>query len=185
MKILEKIVLVVYSYIILILSLVTGLLIIGWLEPSLVEKCINVLIHENIPSKVTLVINAIFILLSVKCIFFSRSLSSKSKERQSIVLQNENGKLMISKETIENLTNSVVKGFESIEDTNSKIIVDEDNNLQIAINLVVRANTVIKELTVNLQEKIKETVKNTLDLEVKQVNVRIKNFTNKKEANIE
>ena len=44
------------------------------------------------------------------------------------------------------------------------------------VNLVVKENAVIKELTSNLQTKIKEAVKKSSDLEVKEVNVRVKNI---------
>ena len=153
MKLLEKIALIIYSYIILILSVVTGLLIIGWLEPSLVQKVTDLLLNQNIASKITLGVNVIFILLSIKCIFFSSNSTTQSKEKQGILLKNDNGKLMITKETIENLTNSVVKEFENIEETTSKINVDQDNNLSIVVSLVVKSNTIIKELTVKRLDK--------------------------------
>ena len=42
------------------------------------------------------------------------------------------------------------------------------------MNLVVSSNTVIKDLTTDLQNKIKTKIKETTDLEVKEVNVTIK-----------
>ena len=37
-------------------------------------------------------------------------------------------------------------------------------------------NAIIKELSTNLQTKIKNTIKRTSDLEVKEVNIRIKDI---------
>ena len=50
------------------------------------------------------------------------------------------------------------------------------NNVKINLNLVVEADTVLKVLSGNLQDKIKETVKNTAELEVKEVNIQIKDI---------
>ena len=132
-------------------------------------------------SIILLSVNAIFALLSIKCIFFRKKDKKVVEEEQGILLQNENGKLMISKETIENLVNTIINQFESVTGVTSSITLNKENNLVVNLNLSVGENVVIKELSVNLQEKIKTTVKETLDLEVKEVNIRIKNYTEKKE----
>ena len=44
----------------------------------------------------------------------------------------------------------------------------------ISANLVVTSDAVIKELSANLQNKIKERVKKATDLDVKEVNISIK-----------
>ena len=92
-------------------------------------------------------------------------------------MQNDNGKLLISKPTIENIVSSVVKGFDSVEDVSVSIELDNLNNLIVNVNLVVSKDVIIKEITLNMQNKIKEAIKKTSDLEVKEVNVKIKNIT--------
>ena len=183
MKILEKIALVLYSFIILILSTVLSLVILRLIEITTIQQILNQLINAEIPSIVALIISIIFILLSIKCIFFTNRNNKADKERQGILLQNENGKLMISKETIDNLTSTVVKGFESIEEITTRTIIDKENQLIIMVNLVVGQNVIIKELSANLQNKIKEAIKNTLDLDVKEVNIKIKSYVVKAENN--
>ena len=61
--------------------------------------------------------------------------------------------------------------------------MNKENNLIIVVNLTVGPKVIIKELSVNLQNKIIETVKNTLDLEVKEVNIRVKSYVAKTEEN--
>jgi uncharacterized alkaline shock family protein YloU len=183
MKIIERIVLVVYSYIILVLATFFSLIILGLIDASLVQTIIEKILQEDILSKVILGLNAVFILLSIRCIFFDTRDKKSEKEKQGILLKNENGKLLISKETIENLTNSVIKEFESIEQISTKTTIDKENNLIIVVNLTVGPKVIIKELSVNLQNKIKETVKSTLDLEVKEVNIRVKSYVAKTEEN--
>ena len=52
------------------------------------------------------------------------------------------------------------------------------STLIITLFLVVNENVIIKELATNLQNKIKEEVKNTSDLDVKEVNIKIINLEN-------
>lgn len=185
MKVVERIALVVYSYIILILATVLSLMIVGLLDIEIINTIVEHGIEGEISSKIILAINVILILLSIRCIFFDNNDNQKEKEKQGILLQNENGKLLISKETIENLTNTVIKKFESVEQINTKTMIDKENNLVIMINLVVGQNVIIKELSVNLQNKIKETMKNTLDLDVKEVNIKVRSYIAKNESNEE
>ena len=88
---------------------------------------------------------------------------------------------MISKETIENLVNSVALNFQSAEDVTTRIELDKDNNVKVFINLIVNEEAVIKDLSANLQSRIKEKVKAATDLEVKEVNITIKKVAPKKQ----
>ena len=80
---------------------------------------------------------------------------------------------MISKETIDNMVKNAVSGFENVKQCNTKIEVNEENQLRITLFLTVNGNVVIKELAGNLQIKIKEEVKKISDLDVQEVNVKI------------
>ena len=53
-----------------------------------------------------------------------------------------------------------------------------------AITLSVYSDAVIKELTTKLQIDVKEAIKKSLELEVKEVNVRVKDINVKKEPTI-
>ena len=120
-------------------------------------------------------------MLSVKCIFFDASSKEQIKERQGVLLENESGKLMISKETIENLVNSVALNFESAEDVITRVELDKENNVTVYVNLIVNPAAIIKDLSANLQNKIKEKIKMATDLEVKEVNITVKKVAQKKE----
>ena len=97
------------------------------------------------------------------------------------MLQNESGKLLISKETIENLVNSVALNFQNAEDVTTRVELDSDNNVKVFVNLIVSEEAVIKELSSKLQQKIKEKVKMATDLEVKEVNITVKKVAVKEE----
>ena len=173
MKFLEIFALVIYSYIIILLSVVLSLLVFNWIDFDVVTDMIYALVTGAVSSKITLGVSVVFILLSIKCIFFDERSKEKVKEAQGILLKNENGQLMISKETIDNMVKNAVAGFENVKECNTRIDVNSENQLRITLFLVVNENVVIKELAGNLQTKIKEEVKKVSDLEVQEVNVKV------------
>ena len=132
-------------------------------------------------SKVLLGLGVAFILLSIKCIFFDSTSKEQIKERQGVLLENESGKLMISKETIENLVNSVALNFQSAEQVSTRVELDSENNVKVFVNLTVTEDAVIKDLSANLQTRIKEKVKTATDLEVKEVNITVKKVAPKED----
>ena len=174
MKVIEKITLIIYSNIMLILSIILCLLIFGWLDMGVVGKVIKNCITTDPGSKITLGVSIVFILLSIRCIFFDPTSREEIKDKQGVLLENSNGKLMISKETIENLVESVAKGFKEAESITTRVELDKENNVSIFANLVVSSDAIIKELSADLQNKIKERVKMATDLDVKEVNITVK-----------
>lgn len=182
MKIFDKIGLAVFSSIVLILSLIVIFAIAGWLDLNLIIDALEFGITDNVAQKVIFGILAALILLAVKCIFFNSDVKGTSNVKDGILLENDNGKLLVSRDTIESLTNAVVKNYETAQNVTTKVELDNENNVSIFITLFVYPDAVIKDLTVSLQKDIKETVKKSLDLEVKDVNVKIKNITVKKEV---
>lgn len=182
MKVVEKITLALFSNIILIISVLLCLIIFGWLNIEIIHNMIKVGLADSTTSSVVLGVCVVFILLAIKCIFFDSSSKSEEKSKEGIMLENDSGRLMVTRETLENLTNSVVKGFENTENITSKVILDKENDVKVIVNLTVKPNTVIKDLSNNLQNRIKETIKTSLDLDVKEVNIRVKNIAPKTEA---
>ncbi len=181
MKFIERATLIIYSTIMLIVSIILCLLVFGWLDIGLAGGVLKDIITGVTSGKVILGLSIIFILLSIKCIFFDSSAKTNEKTSQGILLENESGKLMISKETIENLVNSVALNFQSAEDVTTKVELDKANNVKVYVNLIVSSDAIIKDLSTNLQEKIKEKVKTATDLEVKEVNITIKKVAPKQE----
>ncbi len=182
MKILEKIVLVLFSNIIIILSVLACLLIFGWLDIDLAYQVTKNILNNTIASNALLAVSIIFILLGIKCVFFDSQNKSEMR-KDGILLENQDGKLLISKDTLENLVNTVVKGFDTAETVTTKVQIDKENNIIVYVNLLVSSNVIIKDLSTNLQIKVKETVKTATDLDIKEVNVQIKNIAPKKDIN--
>lgn len=174
MKFIEKVTLIIYSNIVLIASVIACLIIFKLIDIDIVQSLIKSLFTGDVSSKVILGVSIVFILLSIRCIFFDPTSKQKLKEKQGILLANDNGKLMISKETIENLVEVVTNKCETAKEVSSRVEFDKNNNVKIFVNLVVGSDTIIKDLSADLQTKIKEKIKETTDLEIKEVNINIR-----------
>ena len=171
MKILDRIGLALFSSLMLIISIIVCLMIFGWLNVDLVHQFVVMAINDSVSSNIMLGLSIAFILLAIKCIFFDSSSKQEMDYKNGILLENSDGKLLITKDTIENLVNSVVKGFDSAENVTTRVELDNENNVTVFVNLSVKENAVIKELSTNLP-----TIKKTSDLEVKEVNIKVKDI---------
>lgn len=185
MKILDKIGLIIFSNFILILSVIMCLMIFGWLDVESVYFAMKLALNDPTITNVLLVVSIIFILLALKCIFFTSEDKKVNGIKDGILLKNDEGQLVISKSTLEELVTNVTKSFDSAQDVSSKIILDEEKKLIVYVTLSVKENAVIKELSTNLQNKIKNAIKNTSDLEVKEVNISIKELKPEEKHTIE
>ena len=58
--------------------------------------------------------------------------------------------------------------------------MDKDRNLIVYVTAVVSKDVMIKDISNELQRRIKDAMKRTADLDVKEVNIKIKNITSKK-----
>lgn len=183
MKALDKFNLVLFSIIILVISLLICFLQFGWIDIISAYNGICSLIENSTVGNISLGLAILLILLSIKSIFFN-SYSSESNGKDGILLENDNGKLLVSKDTIESLTNTVIKSFDSAETVMTKVEVDEESHVKIYITLSVHPDVVIKELSSKLQSNVKETIKKSLDLDVTEVNIRVKNISVKREPQI-
>lgn len=184
MKIIDKFNLVLFSVIILVISLTICVLGFGWLDFNLVIDGVTSFITHDLGSKITVGVCIVLIMLAIKSIFFNSFSKEKMQSKEGILLENDNGKLLVSRDTIESLTNAVVKSFETAENAMTKVEVDEESKVKIYITLFVHPDAVIKELSSKLQANVKDTIKKSLDLDVTEVNIRIKNIAVKKEPNI-
>ncbi len=185
MKFLDRLALAVFSIIIFVLAVLLCLVLFGWFDVELITSALNYLKSNTVATNVTLGISIVLLLLALKAMFFESYTKEEDKSKEGILLENDNGKLVVSRDTLENLTTNVSKTINGVENVVSRVILDKDNNLVIFINLLVKQDAIIKDLSSGLQAKIKQTIKESLGLEVKEVNIKIKNITNEKNEKIE
>lgn len=178
MKLIDRLSLKIYALIVGVLSIMIALIVTGVIPAEYLTDPIVYLTDGAMKIRITLIVCAVLLILVLKSLCFASKPNSEGKE--GIVLENTNGKLVISKESLENMIASLSKEIPGTESTTSKTLVDKDKNLKVYVTTVVNRDVMIKDVSTELQNKIKEAMKRTADLEVKEVNVRIKNITSKK-----
>lgn len=181
MKILDKMILCVFSVIILLISIISCFMIFGWADITTIYVMATNALKDATTCNILIGLNVVLILLAIKGIFFEAAEKEEKSSNDGILLQNDDGKLLITRETITSMVNSAVSGFESVKNSQSKILLDKDNNLSIQLTIEVSENAVIKELSNNIQIRIKDIIKKSLDVEVKNLDIKIKNVVKQEE----
>lgn len=181
MKILERIALVLFSIVMVILAVTSCLVIFNVVELKTIYRFVEELLKDDIARRIIVGASIVAILLSIKALFFPTRIKKKQEIKTGVLLENKDGRLLISRDTIENLVSSVVKGFDEAIDVQTKINLDVNNKITVFVSLLVKEDSIIKELSSNMQNKIKETIKKSTDLDVSQVNINIKDIESNKE----
>ena len=99
MKFLDKLALVLFSMIILIISIITCLTIFGWVNLATINLLFTDALANKVTCNVLLGVNVIFILLALKALFFGSVSKGEERYNDGILLENDDGKLLITKET--------------------------------------------------------------------------------------
>ena len=176
MKFLEKLSLVIFSIIVLVLSVILVLIGFNFVEQSVFSILISKVMMSVQGTYIMIGICVVLIMLAIKCLFFSDSTALKrDKSEDGVLLQNEDGKLLITRSTLENLVNGVLYEYSEIENAETNVIIDKENNVIIDVALNVAEGTVLKNLSAKLQNEIKERIRETTDLEVDAVDIEIHN----------
>ena len=127
MKKLDRVILALFSVLMFLQSILAICIIAGFVRIETVTAFATMAFSGEQTTKIILGLEIVCLLCSIKCIFFDSS--EKENKAQGVLMQNDNGKLLISKPTIENIVKSVVKDFASVEDVSVDIDLDTVNNL--------------------------------------------------------
>ena len=186
MKIIDKFTLKIFSFIMLIISIVLFMISIQILQESIFGVLISRLFTLVTAGRTILVIVSIILfLLSVKSLFFTYSrkngdyevaVNDEIENDTGILLENDDGRVLITRRTIRSLVNSVILRTDEIID--AKIIVDinADNEVSVKLAIDVVQGVVIKDVTSKVQSDIKNTVKTTTDITIKSVDIDVKEY---------
>ncbi len=177
MKFIDRLILGLFAVLMLLIAVFSCFIIAGWVDITTVCIMFSNILKDSTTRIVLIVVNGIIILLSLKAIFFEgRDSKEEYEEKNGILLQNDDGRLLITKETLKNMVNTVVNGFSSVKNVQTKIILDSNNDLSIMLAIEVSDNAIIKELSNNIQMKVKDTIKSSMDIEVKNMDIKVTNI---------
>lgn len=172
MKFFDKLGLAIFSLIVLVLSIILCLIGFGVMDSTIFTVLIGKVLMYQTYTNIMIGVCIALMLLAVKCIFFS-GVDNTEESNDGILLQNSDGKLLITVDTLKNLVEGTVSEFKNIIDSNANVIITKDNDVIINISINVTKSTVIKDTTSKLQSKIKKEIKDATDLEVKAVNIQV------------
>lgn len=182
MRVLENLFIKIFSLLVLAISVIVILIGFDIVEFKIFVEIVDFLYATELKSKITLVVAAIFSLVAIKILLTRRGKPKNSKD--GIILENGSGKLIISRESLDNMIFNASKDVPGAENITSKTYLDLEQNLRVFVTVTVSSDVSIKDISTRLQSKIKSTIKQTADLEVSEVNVKIKNIVNKKSKKI-
>lgn len=172
MKFFDKLGLAIFSLIVLVLSIILCLIGFGVMDYSIFTVLIGNVLMSQTYTNIMIGVCIVLMLLAIKCIFFSGA-DNTEESNDGILLQNGDGKLLITVDTLKNLVEGTVKEFNNIMDSNANVVITKDNDVIINLSIEVTKTTVIKETTSKLQTRIKKNIKDATDLEVKAVNIQV------------
>ena len=174
MKILEKFALILFSLLTLITSVIICLIIFSIISIEQIEFCIDYVMSDMALTITVLSVSIFCILLSIRCLFYRRKKQIKKSTSDDVLLENAAGRLLISKNSIENAVNNIVKTSMS-EGSDIKVTVDIDpaNNISVYVSVVLDSTEKVKSATIDLQMKIKNKIKENFGIDIKQVNIKV------------
>lgn len=180
MNLLKEIILTIFSFFLIALATVYSVILLNWADIDFLIDMHNHIMETANVRFVVLAINILIIVFALLAVFGGPS--KKESKKTGVLLENEKGKLLISKETLENLVNSVLKGFENVHMNAIRTELDEESKLNVNISISVGEGIVIKELSNAIQNQVKETIKKASDLEVKNVNISVRGIIEEKKT---
>lgn len=162
---------VIFSIIIVGVSIIAMLTVSQILSLGMIAKFVNLIVFSNTVSIAVFVLSMVLAILAVISIMGSDSLSSNVKG--GIVIPAEIGEVQISNQTFENIITGVTNKYAGIKTAKVEVKVTEEG-LITDIFAYVLQDTVIADITAKLQEDIKDTVIKQTTIAVKNVNIKIK-----------
>ncbi|ANY71918.1 alkaline shock response membrane anchor protein AmaP [Paenibacillus ihbetae] len=165
-KIMDRLLLFIYSLSIGVISVIAILLLSGAVPYQLTFAQEQQLILAGI------IIAAVWFLLSIR--FFYISVRRDRSTLNSIDQRTEFGDIQISVETIENLCLKAASKVRGVKDLKSRIKVSQ-SGLEIAIRAVVDGEESIPALTTEVQKQVHDFVEETTGIPVSSVSVYIAN----------
>ena len=183
MKLVDKVIYFIFSVIILTIVVVmfTVILDIGVVVNPVFNFISNIPNMSFTQEQMTyiVIIEILLFVMAIKGILFQSKLE---ENKDAIILENNSGKLIISRKTLENLVKDISNGVQGVENSFARVNVSKDTKLIISIDIVVKEGS-IKDITKKLQEDVKIAIKKASDLNVSEVNVNIKNIKKINESN--
>ncbi|WAM32571.1 alkaline shock response membrane anchor protein AmaP [Caldicellulosiruptor naganoensis] len=168
MKIGERILLTIFTLVVIVASVFAILLPLGVFSVDSVQSAV----YEYVNNPIYGLIPLLIIIMGFAVMFTG---VKKKKVRLGIIHANELGNLVISPKTFESAGYSAIKDIKGIKDAVIEIDFDE-NGVEYHIDALVVSDVNIPELTKEVQNAIKNHVETAIGIPVKSVNLHVKDM---------
>ena len=172
MRLLDRILLTIYTLAILLISLFLIIVAAGIIPLTSIKNYINGIQYGWEFAGILLIVSLCFLLISIK-LLFSRN---KRKTPGGTLLKNtELGMIKISVNTLDAVVQKSVRGFQEIKDVKSFIVPEEDG-IRVRLNIQLMPDVNIPNVSTSVQNKVKEYVEATAGILVKEVYIYVDNL---------
>lgn len=169
MKGLEKFVLVVFSLLVIFISITLILVSTDMISINTVTDVVsNIVVKYKVAF---LCIGAIMALFGIVGLFSTSNNSESIKG--GLAIKGETGTVYITKDTFESIIITVTRAYAELKNVRVEMIVNE-TGVSANVYTMILPETVVPTLTAKLQENIKSSVLKQTTVEIKEVNIKIK-----------
>ena len=169
MKGFEKFLLILFSIIVIIVSVSLVLIATGMMDGSFVTT--KILEFAEQYKTYTLIIGSIFALLGLIGLFSSSD--SSDSISGGLAIKSDTGTVYINRDTFENIILGVARNFPELKNVKADIQITEQGVI-VNVNTMISPDTIVPELTEKLQESIKSSILKQTTVEIKEANIKIK-----------
>ena len=172
MKFLDRLISFLFDIVVIVLALTVILVMTNIIGYPVVNGILKDYVFNFDYQLIVISIAAVVILLGLKITVFSSTLGSEAKE--NIFVDTPHGKIQINQETIEGIAKNIIKNYDQVKDVQARM-TKAKGGINMYMVLQVYENTSIKDIVTRVQNDVKTQIVNTTSVDVKKVDVKIKN----------
>ncbi len=168
----ERALLIVYTFVIAMVSLVLMAVAVGVIPLARVAEYINHIQYDWGFALALFLVSLAFLLASLKFLFLKRK---RIIFAGTLIKNTDLGMIRVSINTLDMLVQKAVRGFGEVKDVRS-LVVAESDGIRVRLNVQLMPDANIPEISQAIQKKVKEYVEATAGIVVKEVYVYIDNI---------
>lgn len=171
MSLFNRLLLGIYSLCVAVLSVILGLVVVGWTTP--LEFLQMALVKQD--QRIGLGLLALaFASVSVK--FLVNSLGTKAETPHALIRDTDVGQVRITLQALENLVRKTAGQIRGVREVKPRIFSRPDG-IGVFIHVVVAPDLVVPELSEELQVKVKESLEQVAGVNVGSIRVLVENIS--------
>jgi uncharacterized alkaline shock family protein YloU len=171
MGIIDRVILSIYTLLLTMISLGVMLLSLRLISLDIVWTSFSYVYGQWEAG----VVSFLFLLVSLRLLCAG---IGPSRRRDTIIHHTEMGDILISLSAVENLVEKVTRHTRGVRGAKILVAHKEPNGLHIDIRAAVSPESNVPEVSAEVQQRVKEYIKNTVGVELVDINIRVENISN-------